>query len=106
MQKLVKKANSKLGLLFLLFVFLPGTILAYLSIRTIANQKELTEKRLIEDQNESSQDLAESFQLQLLECVTGVFRDVDRLSVESKNISSSFDSLDCVEQAFVMAKDG
>jgi signal transduction histidine kinase len=105
MNKIVKKANSKLGLLFLLFVFLPGAILAYLSIQTIANQKELTEKRLIEDQNDLSKELTESFQSQLLECVTRFFRDVNLPSIQSQNISS-FDSVGYVEQAFVMAKDG
>ena len=53
MAKLINKPVSKLAILFLFSILIPGFILAYFSIQTIANQKELTEKRLLEDQNHS-----------------------------------------------------
>lgn len=55
----------KLTILFLFSIFIPGIILSYLSIQNIANQKELTEKRLIEEQNELTTNLIRQFKKRL-----------------------------------------
>lgn len=50
----ILKPSSRLTIIFILAVVLSGSILIYFSINNISNLKELTEKRILEEQRELS----------------------------------------------------
>jgi hypothetical protein len=100
--KLIKSPLSKLTILFLFLFFIPGLVLSYLSIQNIANQKELTEKRLLEVQNELAINLARQFQTRLHDYAVTFFIMSDSLNTELGSAISVLDSLDFVAQAFMV----
>ena len=106
MVKLTIKPISKLTILFLFFIFIPGLILSYFSIQNIANQKELTEKRLSEEQNELATILARNFHKQLQEYTIEFFKTADSLDTELPKRLFILDSLDFVDRAFIVDTDG
>ena len=106
MAKLLISPISKLTILFLSLFIIPGLVLSYLSIQNNANQKELTEKRLIEEQNELATNLAGQFQKRLHEYVVTFFNIIDSLNTELPSRISVLDSLDFVAQAFIVDNQG
>ena len=100
MVKLITSPLSKLTILFLFLFIIPGLILSYLSIQNIANQKELTEKRLLEEQKELATKLAGQFEKQLYEYAVSFFKITDSLNTKPALSISILDSLDFVAQAF------
>ncbi|HOH08359.1 MAG TPA: HAMP domain-containing sensor histidine kinase [bacterium] len=57
--------TARLSILFLASTLVPGLLLSYFGIQTIAHQRELAEKRLLEAQNEFSQNISQQFDQQL-----------------------------------------
>lgn len=106
MAQLNNKAISKLSILFVLSILVPGSILVYFSIQNIVSQKQLTEKRLLEEQNELATDLAEYFQRQLTECAITFFNRMDGLTSHLQGDISFLDSMACVTQGFIVDKKG
>ncbi|HEX9973017.1 MAG TPA: ATP-binding protein, partial [bacterium] len=100
------KSISKLTIIFLSSILIPGFILAYFSIQTIANQKELTEKRLLEDQNEIATELSDYFHHQISKYTSNFFAHADSLYTYSKNDFVILDSLPFVAQAFIIGPEG
>jgi signal transduction histidine kinase/tetratricopeptide (TPR) repeat protein len=106
MAQLINKPISKLSILFVISILVPGSILVYFSIQNIVSQKELTEKRLLEEQSELVADLAESFQHQLTVCATAFFSRLDSLSHPFPQKISLLDSRSCVAQVFIVNNNG
>jgi signal transduction histidine kinase len=104
--KLIISPLLKLTILFLFLFFIPGLILSYLSIQNIANQKELTEKRLLEEQNELATNLAGQFQNRLYDYAVTFFKITDSLNTKLPSSISIPDSLDFVAQAFIVDNQG
>jgi two-component system phosphate regulon sensor histidine kinase PhoR len=104
--KLIISPLLKLTILFLFLFFIPGLILSYLSIQNIANQKELTEKRLLEEQNELATNLAGQFQNWLYDYAVTFFKITDSLNTKLPSSISIPDSLDFVAQAFIVDNQG
>lgn len=102
----INKPISRLSLLFVLSILVPGSILVYFGIQNIMSQKELTEKRLLEEQNELAADLAESFQHHLLACARTFFNRVDSLPAPLQQDISSLESMACVGQVFIVNSTG
>ncbi|MDZ7264424.1 MAG: ATP-binding protein [candidate division KSB1 bacterium] len=97
---------SKLTIIFLSSILIPGLILVYFSIQTIANQKELTEKRLLEDQAEIARELSEYFQQQLVQCASNFFAQAESLYHHSIAEFAALDSLPGVAQSFIINRRG
>ena len=90
-----------------MFLFIiPGLVLSYLSIQNISNQKELTEKRLLEVQNELVTSIKGQFQNYLCDYALTFFKMGDTLKTELASHISLLDSLDFVAQVFVADKQG
>jgi signal transduction histidine kinase len=106
MLRLINKPISKLSILFVLSILAPGSILVYFSIQNIVSQMELTEKRLLEEQDDLAADLAEYFELKLTECANIFFNRADSLIKNSNNNIFVLDSMDCVDQVFLLADNG
>ncbi len=106
MKKLTTKPISKLSILFIFAILIPGIILTYFSIQNITSQKELTEKRLLEEQNKIALKLAENFQQQLIDCASAFFHRVDSLSPNLQNQIFNPDSVEWIDQTFILNTDG
>jgi signal transduction histidine kinase len=97
---------SKLTILFLCLFFIPGLVLSYLSIQNIANQKELTEKKLLEEQNQLAINVSRQFQNLLQEYAVTFFKMADSLNTDLPTSISVLESLDYVVQIFIIDNQG
>ena len=106
MAKLINEPISKLGILFILAIVIPGSVLVYFSVQNIASQRELTEKRLLEEQNALASHLAEEFQRQLEGRANRFFAHAKKLDYNNSTDISVLDTLNCVVQSFVVDNNG
>jgi len=78
------KPASRLTIIFILAVILSGSVLTYFSINNISNLKELTEKRILEEQRELSSRFSTAIQNNI-EKVTDGFNNEISLSPALKD---------------------
>lgn len=65
------KSASRLSIVFIIAVVISGSILSYFSINNISNLKELTEKKIIEEQRELFYRLQDSIQTKIDDLTSG-----------------------------------
>jgi len=70
--------TTRLSILFLASTLVPGLLLSYFGIQTISHQRELTEKRVLETQNEFCQNISQQFNQQLQKSVELFFGAADQ----------------------------
>ena len=89
-----KKTVFRLTVIFISAVVASGSILAYLSINNISNLKELTEKRVLEEQKNLAAIISDNIQVEINE-LAGKFQG---------NIAAVrlFDTLDLVRNTFII----
>ena len=102
----MKNTNSKLSILFIISILVPALVLTYFSVQNMMGLKELSEKRLLETQNELADHLQERSRQILSDCSKLFFQQVDSLSNRSTSIYLLRDSLDFVEQVFLISENG
>jgi signal transduction histidine kinase len=100
MTHLMAKGTFKLPLLFILFIFLPGLILSYFSLKNITNQKELTEQRLLEEQKQIATTVTERTK-NLLETWTQSFtNELENHDTLTGSVFVVLDTLPFLTQSF------
>ena len=99
------ESDSRLIVVFILTVAISGGILTYLSINSISNFKELTEKKIIEEQRLIYDQISMNFQNKLEEIAvmfeSFVLQD-EELNWSQLRLS---DTLDFIENPFIIRKD-
>ena len=73
--KIELRSFSRLTIIFILAVTIPGSILTYLSIQNISNLKELTEKKVLEEEKILADLIYQNFQNKLVKA-TQEFSDL------------------------------
>jgi len=53
----MKKPVSKLSILFIAAILIPDPVLTYFSVQNIASMRDLTEKKLLEDENRLASEI-------------------------------------------------
>lgn len=104
--KTLFKPGSRLIILFILTMIISGGILAYLSITAISNFKELTEKKINEEQNLIADRISAGF-LRSMEVIADTFSNLvmDKNGIQwSVRIYS--DSTTLISNPFVISKTG
>lgn len=105
MNKKLKPA-SRLTIVFILAVLISGSILTWFSINNISNLKELTEKRVIEEQR----DLAEKYSLEVqttLNLITSRFEsEITSKDVLQDSLIKTADKYEFVELPFIITDKG
>lgn len=98
--------GSRLIIVFILTVIISGSILTYLSINNISNYKELTEKKVTEEQLFLARQVSESFRNEL-ERVAGDFTDVvvKNGTTDLQNVKHS-DTIDGITNPFMINSNG
>ena len=102
----MKKPVSKLSILFIFAILIPGSVLTFFSVQNIASMKELKEKRLLENQSRLASELARDFQEMLIEYSDSFFRQFHTLSTQQYQNMMVLDSLEYVHQPFVVNRSG
>ncbi|MCD4665454.1 MAG: HAMP domain-containing histidine kinase [Bacteroidales bacterium] len=97
---------SRLTIIFILAVTIPGSILTYLSIQNITNLKELTEKKVLEEEEDLADLVYQNFQSKLND-ISGEFTDYVSKVEESDYSSIRFsDTIDFIENPFIIDQNG
>ena len=101
-----RKPVFRLSVIFISAVVASGSILAYLSINSISNLKELIEKRVLEEQK----NLALLISTDIHDEITGVAARFNETVSENKKDHISaikyFDTIDLVRNSFIINEDG
>jgi signal transduction histidine kinase len=101
-----KKPITRLTVIFISAVIASGSILAYLSINNISNLKELTEKRVLEEQENLASIVSKNIQAEI-NSLAGMFPDsFSRIDEAGITAIKSFDTLDLVRNSFIIDIDG
>jgi len=97
------KSATRLSIIFILAVVLSGSVLTYFSINNISNLKELTEKRIIEEQREIYARFSAALQNKIDTITTGLTNesDVIRDSLIKRVAESDF-----IIQPFIVKSNG
>jgi signal transduction histidine kinase len=101
-----KKPVFRLPVIFISAVVASGSILAFLSINSISNLKDLTEKRVLEEQK----NLALLLSTDIHDEITGVAARFNETVSENTNdhlrAIKYFDTIDLVRNSFIINEDG
>ena len=104
--KIKLKPFSRLTIIFILAVTIPGSILSYLSIQNITNLQELTERRILEEEEDLADIIYQNFQIKLNDISTE-FDDYLSKIGESDYLSIRFsDTIDFIENPFIIDQNG
>jgi len=104
--KIKLKSFPRLTIIFILAVTIPGSILTYLSIQNITNLKELTEKKVLEEEAELTNLVYQYFQSKLNN-ISKEFADYVSKIEENDYASIRFsDTIDFIENPFIIDQNG
>ncbi|MCK5691440.1 MAG: GHKL domain-containing protein [Bacteroidales bacterium] len=101
-----KKPIFRLTLFFISAVLTSGSILAYLSINNISNIKELTEKRVEEEQKNLAVAVSDQIHAMIFEIADMVFDSLDNYTEDHEAGINSLDAFDLVEHKLVIDRNG
>lgn len=100
------KPITRLSVIFILAVALSGSILAYFSINNISNLKELTEKRIIEEQRELYTRFSAALQNKLDIITTGLGNEDNQPGLIKDSLIKRAFEFDCIIQPFILNING
>jgi signal transduction histidine kinase len=98
--------GSRLTVLFIAAILIPGGFLSYFSIRNIGSQRELAEKRLLDEEGNLAVELSRFLQDELLSCATALFDAADRAYPDLRKINLKPDYSAYFVRPFALDKDG
>ena len=101
-----KIVASRLTVIFILAVVLSGSVLTWFSINNISNLKELTEKRILEEQRELSSRVSSAIEYKLTNATTGLNGASRSLTVLKESILKNRSENDFIVQPFILKKNG
>ncbi len=100
------KPASRLSVIFILVVILSGSVLSYFSISNISNLKELTEKRILEEQRELSIRFSDILQKQIEDITTGYTNEISPPELLRDSMVKKAKEQDFIIQAFILKNNG
>lgn len=98
--------GTRLTVLFIAAILIPGGILAYFSIRNISNQKVLAEKRLLDEEGILAAKLGRFLQDELLGCSKAFFDAADPAYPDLREIALAPDYRTYVARPFALDNNG
>lgn len=104
--KIKLKPFSRLTIIFILAVTIPGGILTYLSIQNITNLKELTERKVLEEEEDLADLVCQNFQSKLID-ISREFTDyISRIEENDYSSIRFSDTIDFIENPFIIDQNG
>ena len=101
-----KKSVFRLTVIFISAVVASGSILAYLSINNISNLKDLTEKRVLEEQEDLAGTISKNIQYEINDIADRFTETISRDNKDNIAAVKKIDTLDLVRNSFVINEDG
>jgi signal transduction histidine kinase len=102
----ISKPASRLTLFFILAVILSGSVLTYFSISNISNLKELTEKKILEEQRELSARLSAELQTKIDKVTAGFKNEINLPGLIKDSLIKRASHYDFILQSFILKNDG
>ena len=96
------KPISRLLIVFILAVVISGSILTYFSITGISNLKEITEKRILEEQHELSARFDDAIQKKIETVTLGIINEIKPAQLMKDSLIKTATSYDFITQAFIL----
>jgi len=100
------RPSSRLTIIFILALVLSGSILTYFSINNISNLKELTEKRIIEEQRELYARFSVALQNKIEEVTAGFNDETDQSGLMKDSLIKRAADHDFIIQPFILKTSG
>jgi signal transduction histidine kinase len=101
-----KISSSRLTIVFILIVILSGSVLTFFSINNISNLKELTEKRILEEQRELSTRVSSAIQKNLEKIASGLTEETRLSPVLKDSLTKRKSESDFIIQPFILKNNG
>ncbi|MFO7935629.1 MAG: HAMP domain-containing sensor histidine kinase [Bacteroidales bacterium] len=100
------KPASRLTIVFILAIVLSGSILTYFSINNISNLKELTEKRILEEERELSSRFSAALQAEIKAITADFAQETDRPGTIRELLIETAADREYIIQPFILDQDG
>lgn len=100
------KPASRLSVVFILVVVFSGSMLTYFSINNISNQKELTEKRILEEQRELTARFSIALQNKIEQVTAGFKNEIDLPGLMKDSLINTAVETDFIIQPFILDSSG
>ena len=100
------KPASRLTIIFILAVILSGSVLTYFSINNISNLKELTEKRILEEQRELSSRFSTAIQNNIEKVTAGFNNEISLSPALKDSLLKRTSEYGFIIQPFILKNDG
>ncbi len=97
---------SRLTIIFILAVIFSGSVLTWFSINNISNLKELTGKRILEEQKELSARFSAAIQNKLEKVTAGFINGIDPLGLMKDSVIKRAANFDFVIHPFILKSNG
>jgi signal transduction histidine kinase len=104
--KIKLKPFSRLTIIFILAVTIPGGILSYLSIQNITNLQELSERRVLEEEEILADLIFQNFYDKLDEVSSGFSAYVSEMSGENHSSARFLDTIAFIDNPFIADRQG
>ena len=101
-----KKPVLRLTLFFIAVVIASGSILAYLSINNISNLKELTEKRVLEEQEDLAGTISKNIHDEINDIADRFTETISRENENNIAALKKIDTLDLISNTFFIDRKG
>ena len=95
------KPALRLSIVFILAVIVSGSILTYFSINNISNLKELTEKKILEEQRQLSSRFSTAVQNKLEEVTNGFTNEIKSIALLRDSLYNISEHYDFISQPFI-----
>jgi signal transduction histidine kinase len=97
---------SRLTIIFILAVILSGSVLTYFSINNISNLKELTEKRILEEQRELITRFSTAIQNSLEKVTAGLVEEISLFAVLKDSLIKKAADYNFITRPFILKNNG
>lgn len=105
MNKKLKPA-SRLTIVFILAVVISGSILTWFSINSISNLKELTEKRILEEQRELTVRFSSAIQNQIEKVTAGFIDEISPVNLIKDSLINTSNAHGFITVPFILKNNG
>lgn len=100
------KPATRLSIVFIFAILLSGGILTYFSINNISNLKELTEKRILEEQKEIAGRFSTALQKEINDLTANFKDEIEEPILMQNSLVHAEDDHEYILQTFMLNKEG
>ena len=100
------KPVSRLSIVFILAVVISGSILTWFSINSISNLKELTEKRILEEQRELTVRFSSAIQSQIEKITAGFNDEMSQVDLMKDSLINTSNAHGFITVPFILKNNG